>query len=284
MDERVGDDAGAVVKRPHRPWRDLTWPAAHGEWVERLTQSLEQRDDIRACLLGGSLINGRSDPYSDIDFTVVCRDDQRDSLLEGERLAHELGCLSAFAGDHLCEPRLLICLFSPPLLHVDLKLVTADEAGERVEPRALLFCKDPALATQIESEQIELPGPDPAWVMPRFWTWLHYGGTKALRGEVFECLDLLGFLRARVLGPMALVASGYSGLAVQGVRRFETRAAGYQEALSRTVAQPNTAACLAALKAARVLYLELHGALAWPAIDPETANAVSAFLDAAQTD
>ena len=70
----------------------------------------------------------------------------------------------------------------------------------------------------------------------------------------------------------------------QGVRRFETRAAGYREALSRTVAQPNTAACLTALEAARGLYLELHGALGWPEIDHDTANAVSAFLDAARAE
>jgi hypothetical protein len=43
--------------------------------------------------------------------------------------------LSAFTGDHVGEPRLLICLYGPPLLHVDLKFVTPADLAERVEGR-----------------------------------------------------------------------------------------------------------------------------------------------------
>ncbi|MCB9589794.1 MAG: nucleotidyltransferase domain-containing protein [Polyangiaceae bacterium] len=279
MVERSEDGNGALdAARANRSWLDACWPAPHAALLERLVSALERRSEVRACLLGGSLHNGKSDAYSDLDLTLVCRDAERDSLLEGERLAHELGCLSAFRGDHLREPRLLICLFNPPLLHVDLKLVTPSEAGERVEERGLLFCKDPELRPSIESELIELPCVEPAWVMPRVWTWLHYAGTKAARGEVFECLDLLGFLRARVLGPMAQLASGQTGLAAQGLRRFELRAPRYREALAKTVGAPDPERCFAALDAARELYLELHAALAWPTIDPNLAQVVSDFL------
>lgn len=34
--------------------------------------------------------------------------------------------LHAFTGEHVGEPRLLICLFGPQLLHVDLKFITLD--------------------------------------------------------------------------------------------------------------------------------------------------------------
>lgn len=254
------------------------WPQPHGALVQRLVAHLAARDEVRAALLGGSLANGGSDEYSDIDLTVVCTAETRGGLLEGERLARDLGCLSAFRGDHLREPRLLICLFDPPLVHVDFKLVTPEEAGERVESRALLLCKDPALLPLVASEIFELPSPDRAWVEPRIWTWLHYGATKAARGEVFECLDLLAFLRGRVLGPMALLASGHSGLAVQGLRRFEANAPAYADALAQTVSQPDASSCLGALDAARVLYLELRDVLEWRVGDPRLEAAVADFL------
>ena len=33
------------------------------------------------------------------------------------------GLLAAFTGEHVGEPRLLICLYGPPLAHVNLKFV-----------------------------------------------------------------------------------------------------------------------------------------------------------------
>ncbi len=257
------------------------WPVPHAELVRRLLPALESREEVRAVLLGGSLVSGVSDSYSDIDFTVVCAADARDGLLEGERLPRELGCLSAFRGDHLREPRLLICLFASPLLHVDFKLVTPVESAERVEPRAVLFCKDDELsARHLDGEISELPCITFDWAEPRLWTWLHYGITKAARGEVFECLDLLAFLRGRVLGPMALLASGQSGLAAQGVRRFELRAPRYRAALAGCVATPDVASCLESLDAARRLYVELRVALGWEQDDSRLEGAVTEFLSA----
>ncbi|NRS94850.1 hypothetical protein DFH40_002566 [Clostridium beijerinckii] len=41
------------------------------------------------------------------------------------KIAESLGTLlSAFTGEHVGEPRLLICLCEPELLHVDLKFVS----------------------------------------------------------------------------------------------------------------------------------------------------------------
>ncbi|MCA9627024.1 MAG: nucleotidyltransferase domain-containing protein [Myxococcales bacterium] len=273
----MDDDAPWVASDPFGRLR-RAWPAAHDRFVRSVLPLLYARDGARAVLLGGSLVNGGSDSYSDIDLTVVCDPEVRDEWLEGERLARELGALSAFRGDHLREPRLLICLFEPPLLHVDLKLVTPVEAGERVEPRAVLFCKDSSLRGVFDAPQIDLPGTQRDWTEPRVWTWLHYGGSKAARGEVFECLDLLAFLRGRVLAPMALMASGHTGLAVQGTRRVETRAPAYLEALTRCVPEPSAASCFMALGAARELYVMLRSDLGWSAGEPRLEAAVSQFL------
>lgn len=49
-------------------------------------------------------------------------------------LAGTLGhLLHAFTGEHVGEPRLLICLYGPELLHVDLKFVTLEMLTQRVE-------------------------------------------------------------------------------------------------------------------------------------------------------
>ena len=39
--------------------------------------------------------------------------------------------LHAFTGEHVGEPRLLICLFGPELLHVDLKFITGHAHSAR---------------------------------------------------------------------------------------------------------------------------------------------------------
>jgi len=53
--------------------------------------------------------------------------------------------LAAFPGDHVGEPRLLICLYGPPLLHVDLKFMSTDEFLHRVEDPMVLWDRAGAL-------------------------------------------------------------------------------------------------------------------------------------------
>ena len=45
-------------------------------------------------------------------------------------------------GNMLGEPRLLICLYGPELLHVDLKFITTEMLTQRVEELAVLFTRD----------------------------------------------------------------------------------------------------------------------------------------------
>lgn len=47
--------------------------------------------------------------------------------------------LSGFTGEHVGEPRVLICLYDNPLLHVDIKFLTLDEFHHRVETPILLL-------------------------------------------------------------------------------------------------------------------------------------------------
>src|SRR5262245_34447352 len=78
----------------------------------------ENDQRVVALTLGGSAAVGESDEFSDLDFVVVCRDDgQAELLAEARHFAERLGpLLAAFTGEHVGEPRLLICLYGAPLL------------------------------------------------------------------------------------------------------------------------------------------------------------------------
>ncbi|EPO4109819.1 fimbrial protein [Enterobacter cloacae] len=66
--------------------------------------------------------------------------------------------LHAFTGEHVGEPRLLICLYGPELLHVDLKFVTLDMLTQRVEEPAVLFTRDHlALEQQLAKYSAQWP-------------------------------------------------------------------------------------------------------------------------------
>lgn len=74
------------------------------------------------------------DEYSDIDLVIVV-DPKYEWKVSEERLvlAKKLGnLLVGFTGEHVGEPRLIICLYGPPLLHVDLKFVALPDFGNRV--------------------------------------------------------------------------------------------------------------------------------------------------------
>ncbi len=55
-----------------------------------------------------------------------------------KRLGH---FLSGFTGEHVGEPRVLICLYDNPLLHVDIKFLTLEELHPRVETPVVLLDK-----------------------------------------------------------------------------------------------------------------------------------------------
>ncbi|MBI2206762.1 MAG: hypothetical protein HYU41_23240 [Candidatus Rokubacteria bacterium] len=46
------------------------------------------------------------------------------------------------------------------------------------------------------------------WIEDRFWVRMHYIAAKIARGELFEAIDGLVFVRSRVLGPLILSEAG----------------------------------------------------------------------------
>ena len=122
-------------------------PAVHRAFVERALPVFRADARLAGVAAGGSFITGEMDQHSDLDLVVVSPSDSADEVLrDGSEIARRLGpLLAAFPGDHVGEPRLLICLYGPPLLHVDLKFLSADEFRHRIEDPAILWDRDGAL-------------------------------------------------------------------------------------------------------------------------------------------
>lgn len=172
-----------------------------------------------------------ADEYSDVDLALAVHDEHYDAVLNGRLalIADWVPLVAGFTGEHVGEPRVIITLVGPPPVHVDFLFVRASEV-------------DSALHR----------GPfDPQWVEDRFWVWVHYAATKLGRGELFEVLDFLAFLRGAALGPLAALQAGASP---RGVRRLERVAPAEALALRATVGGYELDSAAAAVRASIDLY------------------------------
>ena len=229
----------------------------------------------------GSFARGEVDPHSDLDLVIAVEPDALAAVMrEREAIARSLGALLAsFVGEHVGEPRLLICLYGPPLLHVDLKFVALSDAVHRVDENVVLLDRDDRLASVLRARAPSYPAPQLQWIEDRFWTWVHYLGGKLARGELFEVLDGLGFLRARVLGPLLLERRGAQP---NGVRRLEASAPDAALRLRSTVSLHDARDCARALRSAIELYRELRASPELVRNGAAEAAAVASFEDVAR--
>jgi predicted nucleotidyltransferase len=258
-------------------------PAARERLVRFVAEALPVLQDdprIVGVAAGGSFAHGGVDMHSDLDLVIAVEPAAHaDLLAEAPRIAARLGpLLAAFTGEHVGEPRLLICLYGPPLLHVDLKFVALPDLGERVEDPTILWQRETRMRRALDDGVARWPAADLQWIEDRVWVWVHYFATKIARGELLETVDGLAFLRGVALGPLVAVATGHRP---QGVRRMETQAGTWLPRLYATVATPDRTSCLAALHAAVALYRALRDEIAPPGLvrrtDAERASV--RFLD-----
>ena len=253
---------GVLSSAPGFILADTAWPAtlpeAHRALLVALRDGLRASSEIAALAAGGSFISGTLDEFSDLDLVVVVQPGAWPEILERRRaIAAALGpLLGAFTGEHVGEPRLLICLYGPPLIHVDLKFLPTQELGERVEDPVVLWDRNGSVAARLAATTGRYPAPDRQWIEDRFWIWVHYAATKLARGELFEVLNVLAFLRAQVLGPLLLAEAGAQP---NGVRRLEQHAGSRTDQLKATVARYDGLDAGRALQQAIGLYLELRG-------------------------
>ena len=233
-------------------------PTLHSQHLEKIRISVAADPRLTALLAAGSYIHGGFDEYSDLDFVIVCDDRSYDEVMASRlEFARQIGgLLSAFTGEHVGEPRLLICLYGPPLIHVDFKFVTLIDLDRLVERPAILFARDAqVIEARLDAAAIVWPEATPDWFECRAWIWLHYGASKLARGELYEAIGILGFFREQVLGPMLHRRAGGRQ---RGVRRIEAIAGNAGAQLASTVPSPDKASVHAALLAAIALYVELR--------------------------
>lgn len=236
-------------------------PEPHATFLDSALERLAADPRFAGVGAGGSLVTGGVDEFSDLDLVIAVEPSSSEQVLGSmKEIAAELGSLvAAFRGDHVGEPRLLICLYGPPLLHVDLKFVSLEDFGERVEDPLELWERDGKLSEALGRGVAAYPQPDLQWIEERFWTWVHYTTARIGRGEFFEAIDSLAFLRRQVLGPLIL---RLEGARPSGVRRVERVAPELARRLRRTVPAHDADSCFDALTAAAALYRELRERLA----------------------
>jgi predicted nucleotidyltransferase len=207
-------------------------PDLHGRFLNDVLPRIEGDSRIVGVAAGGSIANGAPDHYSDVDL-VVAVDDGSFNELMSERLAlinSWVPLVAGFTGEHVGEPRLIITLIGPELLHVDFKFVRLSDVAVRVDALTVLWERDGRLSAALLAHPPAPPKLDLQWIEDRFWVWIHYGATKLARGELFEAIGFISYLRETVFGPLI---QHRHGRLLQGVRRLETtdpRAASQLEA------------------------------------------------------
>ena len=228
-------------------------PSPHKRFLENAVRILCRDERIVGVAIAGSLAESRADEFSDVDLVLAVEPAYYDAVMaERTDIAASLGDLAAaFTGEHIGEPRLLICLYDQPLLHVDLKFVRLPDATPVVDNPVVLWDREGRLEAVLRERKGSYPPPDAQWIEDRFWVWMHYLAGKIGRGELFEALEGLSFLRVFVLAPLGLAGSGLSS---SGVRRLEEKFPALAEALTATVAEHDRESLWNALEAVVNLY------------------------------
>lgn len=230
-------------------------PSTQRDFLQRALPILQANAKVVGIAAAGSYIDNTLDQYSDLDLVIAVEPDALEDLLSARhQVLSDLGDMVAgFSGEHVGEPKLYITLFAPEALHVDFKFVAVDDIGYRVDNPVILWARDARFARALANEEGQYPPLDLQWIEDRFWVWIHYATLKIGRGEYFETLDFLSFLRTQVLGPLAL---HNAGLPPRGVRRIEQHLPEAASALVATIAGNDKHELILATTAAAELYLQ----------------------------
>jgi len=250
------------------------------EFAHKAKEILETDDNVIGLTIGGSWLTNQIDEYSDLDLIVVTKEKISDNKEKMIAFAKRLGnLLSCFTGEHIGEPRLLVCLYDNPLLHVDIKFLTLEEFHIRVETPVVLLDRNGQLQSVIDNTVSKFPYPNYQWIEDRFWIWIHYALLKIGRGEYFEAFDFLGSLRTIVLGPLLHIKNGNLP---RGIRRVETELDSKNlNKLKLTIPTYNKQSLLYSLRNSVSLYKDLRTTLYDDTIklQTETEKSVMSYFD-----
>lgn len=235
--------------------------------------------DVVAMVVTGSFATGEADEVSDVDLRVYVRPDEVESVVARiPDLASAGGTVVAlFVAEHLSIPTLTIVLYDD-LVHVDFDVVAADRAAEHNDglPAVVLWEREP-ISDALPGTYAPEVAAGVRWMEARIWTWSWYIQSKVLRGELYEALDGLQYVRDQVLFRL-LAFRGERRPA--GGRRAEAVVGDHGGAFARTIPRSlDRASVLAALREE----VDLYRALADPLLERhgiETAAARTVVLRA----
>jgi hypothetical protein len=229
-------------------------------FAEKAAEILKNDSSVLGLAVAGSWLTNEIDEFSDLDLILVTRErisNNKGRMLEYAKTLGQL--LSAFTGEHVNEPRLLICLYDDPLLHVDIKFLTIEEFDKQIEIPVIISDEGGQLRAAVNKTKAEFPYPEYQWIEDRFWTWIHYVLLKIGRGEYLEALDFFGFLRMVVFGPLLHIKNGNLP---RGVRKVETQLADIDLVqLKRTIASYDKQSLIDAVENSVKLYQSLRNEL-----------------------
>lgn len=242
-----------VIFLPISTFRNMMQKA----FAEKVVEIVKEDPAIIGLAVAGSWIDAELDEFSDLDLVLVTKEKTGGDKEKMMAYAKSFGkFISGFTGEHVGEPRLLICLYDDPLLHVDIKFVTLKEFETRVENPVVLFERNNKLSAVIADTKPAWPQPDLQWIEDRIWTWVHYVAAKIGRGEFFEALNGIEFIRMNVLSPLMQLKNK---MKVRGLRKVETRlTAADLENLKITVAQYSKSSLIKALDNVVSVYRSLR--------------------------
>jgi predicted nucleotidyltransferase len=191
------------------------------QFADRITAIIKKDPSIIGLAVGGSWLSNEIDEYSDLDLVLVSKGKISGDKQKMLAYAKSFGdLLSGFTGEHVGEPRVLICLYDNPLLHVDIKFLTLEEFSTRIETPVILADTNDQLQQVLNTSTAKFPYPSFQWIEDRFWVWVHYILQKTGRGEYLEAFDCFGLLRMMVLGPLMHIKNNNLP---RGVRKVESQ-------------------------------------------------------------
>jgi predicted nucleotidyltransferase len=226
-------------------------------FANNVVEAVRDDENVIGLAVAGSWLTNEIDEFSDLDLILVTKEKISGEKSKMLNYAIQFGdLLSGFTGEHVGEPRVLICLYDNPLLHVDIKFVTVDEFRQRIETPIILLDKHGNLESMLQETEPRFPYPDYQWIEDRFWTWVHYALLKIGRGEYVEAFDFFSFLRMVVFGPLLHIKNENLP---RGVRKVETQLATEDfEHLIKTLPTYSRPALLDALMHSVRLYRHLR--------------------------
>lgn len=226
-------------------------------FADHVVTIIKPDENVIGLAVGGSWLRKELDEFSDLDLILVTKEKINDDKAKMIKYARSFGdFISGFTGEHVGEPRLLICLYDNPLLHVDIKFLTLPELKERVEDPEVLFERGNKLSNLISSTKSGWPPVDFQWIEDRFWTWVHYTATKIGRGEFFDALSAIDYFRVNVLSRLMQFKNKTDRM---GIRKVEARlSAPDLEDLKITVAQYNKTSLIKSLENTIAIYKSLR--------------------------